>query len=219
MVDGAKDAKPIIVCPLRFEAAALRRAGLAQSCDLVCSGPGEQGIHAWGESANIPAGRKVLLAGLAGGLTARCGKGRAFAASCIVMRGGERATPFLTDEESRSAIIATSPQVLASREEKAAFARTTGADLVDQESEAFAILAAHRGWMWGVVRGVSDDMGTSLPVGLETWVNECGGTRVMRVAMSLLSGAVSLREVRRLGADSREAMAAVAERLCCLLEC
>lgn len=219
VVNGANDVRPIIVCPLRFEAAALRRAGIARSCSVMCCGPGKRGIAAWGAAANIAAGRTVVLAGLAGGLAARCAKGRAFVGSSIVLRGGQRATPLVLDDDARCAIIASSPQVLASREEKAAFARTTGAELVDQESEAFATLAASRGWMWGIVRGVSDDMETALPAGLETWVNEHGGTRVMRVAMSLLRRPSSLPAVMWLGADSRIAMAAVAERLRGLLEC
>ena len=86
-------------------------------------------------------------------------------------------------------------------DERAAVARA-GADLVDLESVAFAEIATDRGWRWAIVRGVSDDAGSPLPAGVESWVDRRGRSRPLRTAGAVVRHPAMVASLVRLGATA-----------------
>lgn len=82
-------------------------------------------------------------------------------------------------------------RVVSSPAEKAALARSSGAEIVDMESHAFIRaceeVARDRGAVlcWSVVRGVSDTPGETLPGEVVAWLDERGNTRTLRALRDL----------------------------------
>jgi nucleoside phosphorylase len=102
---------------------------------------------------------------------------------------------------------------LADADAKRAERARSGADVVDMESAAFAREAMARGWRWTIVRGISDGALDALPADVADWTDADGRTRAARVAVALLRRPALARDMARLGARSRRAMAAVARAL------
>jgi adenosylhomocysteine nucleosidase len=210
----------IVVCPLEFERQALRRAGIERLAQLHCCGRGAEAACRWAEESALACGAAsmVLLAGLAGSLCDQRPARSAMIADAIVSARGDRFVPALLDSAPHAPTIVTSSLHEVSSAQKRELARSTGAHLVDLESVAFAQQAAARGWRWGVVRGISDDLATTLPSGVEQWTDASGRTRHWRVAASLLRRPGQVGAVLRLGRDSAAAMRGVASLVRCLLE-
>jgi hypothetical protein len=205
---------PLIVCPLRFEAAALRRRGVGVIGEIICCGPGAENIRAWAGALAIPAGRMVVLAGLAGALRSGFRPGRAYVVGEVRAAGGQRWRPPLQPAGSAEAVVVISVAgVLESAAGKRALGEQFDAGLIDQESAAFAKIAAERGWRWGVVRGVSDGVDDELPRGVEQLVDSAGRTRPLRAVVTAVMPPTNLRRMVRLGIASGRAMRAVAEAM------
>jgi hypothetical protein len=209
-------AEPIVVCPLEFERRALQGAGLGTVCRIECCGPGPAAVAAWcGERAlTVP----VILCGLAGSVRDPYRERAAFAALAVLADDGRRLDPVLPAGPGPAPLIGSAERTLATPREKADWARRSGADLVDRESATFAPLAAERGWRWTVVRGVSDGPRTSLPAGLDEWVDDRGRTRPGAVCGAILRRHARIRQLVRLRATGRAAMRAAADVVRHMLE-
>jgi len=210
----------VIVCPLRreqqFIARHLRRAGI-DNVTTSCCGPGADGIRRWTERTVLPDESVVLLAGLAGGLSARATAGTAWTIAGVI---GDDDTTFAPTRAgaSNDATVVSAGSILATVEDKRALHARTRADLVDLESATFATVATAQRWDWGIIRGVSDDARTPLPPALATWVTPTGRTRPSRVALSVARRPELLASIAQLRTTSARALAAVSLHVQVLLD-
>jgi hypothetical protein len=207
-----------VVCPLEFERRVLHRAELGDRCRLDCCGPGPQGVAWWaaGRDASAP----VILCGLAGSASGSYLPRTAFIPAAVVTDDGQRLEPTLgvggvgrVGGCDPAPLIGSADRTLTTSRAKQDWARQTGADLVDQESVAFARTAADRGWRWTNVRGVGDGLQTPLPDGIDAWVDDRGRTRVAAVCRAVATGHAGIRQLIRLRSDGLAAMRAAAEVL------
>jgi hypothetical protein len=211
--------RPIVLCPLRFERRALRRAGLGRTCELKLCGAGARAIASWIPSLE-PADRPVILAGLAGALRSDRPAGSAWIITEVRPKDAESLLPSWPGPRKGrsidgpgSCIITSSTTIVRRTTEKAILARQTGADLIDLESVAFAQAASARGWRWGIVRGISDAADSDLPAEIETWLDDRGRLRGAALLAALCRRPGLAASLRRLRRDGLRAMGAVAERI------
>lgn len=210
-----------IVCPLEVERRALLRAGLGGQWAIVCCGPGAEGIERWFSNnqaqQELERSQPIVLAGVAGGISGRVRAGEAYVVSRVLVGGGRWLEPTWAAVAEvggvETAVVAGSDVAVVSANDKRVLAEGTGADLVDMESAAFAEAATAAGRPWAIVRGVSDDAGMNLPRGVETWVDEMGRTRGVRVAQAMMCRPWLVGDLLRLGRCSKAAMASVARVL------
>lgn len=200
-----------LLSPLEFERSALRGVGRRPGVRLHCCGPGAERVAAWAARAGLPAGSLVVLVGVAGALAGGLAAGAAVEVSEVVGAGVAGPSLRLTGLPLARAVSVAAP--LADADEKRAERARSGADVVDMESAAFAREAMARGWRWTIVRGISDGALDALPAGVAGWTDADGRTRAARVAVALLRRPALARDMARLGARSRRAMAAVARAL------
>ncbi len=120
--------------------------------------------------------------------------------------------------ESPGAVVSCPANTLLTPAAKRAWAEHSPADLVDLESAAFARIAVEKGWDWGIVRGVSDGPDTTLPGGIDTWVDGQGRSRPGRVLRAVLGGRVGVGQLARLRTQGIAAMTAAAVVLQRMLE-
>lgn len=212
----------IVLCPLRYEQMQLRAAGLGDrdSPAIECCGPGRNGVERWFKQNEPHAARAawMLLVGLAGAIDPVILPGTAHAISTVIERNGKqrRASMVNRSGEQSAVAITSSEELTVTRDARSSLFLATGAQLVDQESVHFAGCAEQLGIRWGIVRGVSDGIETSLPRGLETWVDNEGRTRLGRVLLGLFRAPGDLPHMIALSRDSSWAMhaaASVANRL------
>ena len=196
------------VCPLRFEHEILRPAARRSGWEMSVSGPGTAGIERWAKAIRLPSGSRVVLAGVAGGLSVHAKPGTAAAASEVIDTAGHRWTPTAT-LPGRTLRCLSVDAPLRTPDAKRAAATQHGADMVDMESAAFARVATERGWDWAVVRGVSDGPGDTLPPGIEHWTDAAGATRPLVMAAAVLRHPELLLTLPALGKRSTAAMRAV----------
>lgn len=149
--------------------------------------------------------------GLAGSVCNSYVAGQAYIIDHVRSASGQEFHPPLRGERDHSTIITSADRIIASCDERLALAQRTGAHLVDLESVAFAELAIARGWRWGIIRGVSDDLSTLAPAGMEQWVDDRGRTRKVAVLAALARKPSMLREVRCLHHNSKQALVRAAE--------
>jgi hypothetical protein len=198
-----------VVCPLEFEAKALRRTARERGWQLEFIGPGARRMERWAGFAVLPPGSLVVLAGVAGGLTEAHRAGAFRVGSVTTTGGGEwRAEVPATWHEPTVRCLAAD-HVLATPADKRAAAQATGAAIVDLESAAFARVASVRGWRWAIVRGISDAVDDVLPAGIDRWTDAYGCTRLGEVATSLATRPWTIPQVIALGRRSDDAMRAV----------
>jgi hypothetical protein len=200
--------EPIVVCPLEFERRVLRRAGLDDRCRLACCGPGPEAVVQW--AAGITTSPPVILCGLAGSVSGAYPAGSAHVPAAVVADDGRRLTPTLGAGHDPAPLLGSADRTLTTPEAKRAWARRTGADLVDREAAAFAGTATDRGWQWTVVRGVGDGPQTPLPGSIDTWVDDRGRTRAGAVFRAVALGRAGIRPLIRLRSDSVAALRAAA---------
>ncbi len=136
------------------------------------------------------------------------GVGTACAVTAVVGDDDGRLQPSLTEPEG--AVVSCPERTLTTPAAKRAWAERSGADLVDLESAAFARIAVEKGWVWAVVRGVSDGPDATLPGDIDTWVDGSGRARPGRVFRAIRRGDVGIRRLMRLRADGVAAMSAAA---------
>ena len=197
-----------VVCPLRFEHEILRSAARRAGWEMSVSGPGTKGIERWAGRISLPSGTRVVLAGVAGGLSADATPGTAAAASEVVDTSGHRWNP--TAAMTGRALRCLSVDApLRTPAVKRAAAEQHGAAMVDMESAAFARVATERGWEWAVVRGISDGPADTLPPGIEHWTDATGATRPLVMAAAVLRHPELMLTLPALGKRSTAAMRAV----------
>jgi len=207
-----REPTPIVVCPLELERASLARCGLDRLAQLVCTGPGPAAVEAWCAGA-APRG-PVILAGLAGALAPALAPGHAGVVTSVIDTDGSRYTPTLAaDAAPVLGAVAVADAIVADDPARAELARETGAALVDLESGAFARCAERAGWIWAVVRGISDGPGAPLPGQAAGWTDARGRTRTGRVVLDLAAAPSLLPDLLRLRRTSRAGLTAVAEVL------
>ena len=204
----------IVICPLEFERRALLQAGVGKYCEVRCCGPGALAARQGVQDSAITDG-PIILAGLAGALREDLSKGSAYVATRVIDDAGHSWHPpgvagGSLDGPSGPTIISTA-HTITTTQEKRALAERSGADLVDLESAAFAEAASAAGRRWAIVRGVSDGLDDAIPEDIDEWVDEQGRTRTSAVIAAIVRRPALVSEVRRLRADSIEAMNAVAE--------
>lgn len=212
--------RPVILCALKFERAALERANLGAQADIVCCGPGALSVVEWSEREGANR-QSVILAGLAAGLRESAPPGAAYLAATIVTPTGRRYRSTFAAElcataqrgggstPVRSAVLAGTDRIITTRQEKRILAEKTSAELADLESAVFAEAATVFGWRWAIVRGVSDGCNDHLPRDIDRWIDKDGRARTLRVMLSLLLRPWSIPAVLRLRRQSQAAMQSV----------
>ncbi len=219
MCPTSNASRPVILCPLEFERQALVAAGFEETSTLICTGPGRDNIIAWARD-HRDLDQPVILAGLAGSLTSDLAVGDAFVVTRVVDEQGqdEWRPPIQPDTadptDAREIIVTSTRALITGRLARLTVHRETGSMMIDLESTAFAAAARKYGWRrWGIVRGISDDLSTSLPDDIDQWVGETGHTRWGTVMRSLLAKPTLIPKVVELRNNSNTAMQGVAEKL------
>lgn len=217
--------RPIVLCALEYEAEFLHKsARLEREVSIHCTGPGIDAVLDFLLDLDHSDFGTVVYAGLAGALVQRLEVGDVRVARRVLSEDGEKwIATWPRDERAARGLamsdLLTTRRVLRVPDERRTAHETTGADLVDTESIALAAWANQTNHKsWGVVRGVSDDLETTLPDGIDQWINRSGRLRPWRVAWDLLRQPRAVTTVRQLGASSRLAMTGVVamlERLLC----
>lgn len=206
-----------IITPLSFEAQQLRGIASSHRWSVRICGPGAGGVQRFGEQCSIPAGATVILAGLGGGLNPSLQVGDLVVANEVLNGHGVAFTPPLQRPEAGGRVV-SSNVICSTPSDKSDLRDRSGADAVDLESGPFAALAEDRGWIWGVLRGISDDASMELPLECSQWTSSKGQLRPMNLAWSVLRQPRLALQLPRLGQHSRMAMGAVAQGLSELLE-
>ena len=139
-------------------------------------GPGTSG-HV--EKLRLSDYRKVLVAGFAGGLSARAISGKSFVVSEIFGKNGGRvmlpgAKVWSRLLEVESAVSVEVEKILERPAEKRAVVRMTPADLADMESFAWMEIILKTSPEAGLLRVISDDWKTILPRELMLFSDEKG---------------------------------------------
>ncbi len=202
-----------VICPLEFERRGLLQAGVGKYCEVSCCGPSALATRQCVQSSAVTDG-PIILAGLAGALREDFCKGSAYVATRVIDDAGHAWHPTGIAQGSlpgpSGPTIISTLHTITSTEDKRALAQRSGADLVDLESAAFAEAASAAGRRWAIVRGVSDGLHDALPEAIDEWVDEQGRARTSAVIAAIVRRPAMVSEVRRLRADSIEAMNAVA---------
>ncbi len=207
---------PLVFCPLGFERRAFMRFG---KLPVVTTGPGPDAIRrafAKRDAWPVRNPRLVILVGLAGALDPGVAVGQAFAVgrvafdSSAAMRTSlaHRGPALETDAGDSvgpiSVVQAETPVLDA--ESKARLRASTGAQLVDTESRAFATCAEAAGLAWAIVRGVGDGVHDPLPPEVPGFVDGRGETRIGRVLAAIARRPALAAELASLARASRAAM-------------
>lgn len=212
--DDVADRDPLFVVPLEHERKALVAAGIPPERISTC-GPGREGIRRWADR-HPGLDRPVILAGLAGGLDPDLACGDVLVIDEVVDDHGRTILPPLAramTAHGRRGRVATSGRLVASPEAKLALGRSTGAVIVDQESDHFAEIARAKGWAWGVMRVVSDTADEAVPTALERFVDHEGRTRLRVVAAEIFQRPSLLPLLRRIGRQARMALTELGESM------
>ncbi|MCK4872293.1 MAG: hypothetical protein KAS72_06180 [Phycisphaerales bacterium] len=200
-----------ILCPLEHEARFLRRAGVR---DVIVTGSGPDAVRR--AMADLPPSNALILFGLAGGLVT--GLDAAPAIAAVVDVHGHTWFVTLCAPTDTSVMCVGVDEAVLDPAAKSALARTTGAQLVDTESHAFAEAASRSGRLWTVVRGISDGPTDCLQLNVATWVTADGRTRAGRVLCDVMRHPSLLPMTWRLARRTRRGLQAALVRLRDLLD-
>lgn len=186
----------------------------------VCSGEGAaRAATATREALDASPFDRVLVVGIAGGLSSDLAAGDLVQAARVFDDRGETASPdtsWLAPLEIRSATCLSSSRVLSStREKREAFERlvTGGPAIVDLESAAIGREAAARGIPFSVLRGVSDAHDEPLPIDVERFRRADGTISRARIASHTVLRPWTWPSLARLRRRTRCCAQAIAERL------
>jgi adenosylhomocysteine nucleosidase len=165
----------------------------------------------------------VVSGGVCGALAADLRAGDLILPESVLGPAGERLnvtpTPHRRALElaggARAGLLATTPQVVATAEDKATLFARTGAVAVDMESSVILAHAAAAGCPALVVRAVADAAAESLPAELVALVSPAGTLRPGR-ALALLARPRLLPRAVAIQRATRAALAAVARLLAAL---
>ena len=212
MTEDASD-NHYVVCPLAYELAGLRRRGVSRHFNMELCGMGAVSLSRWSQSVNIPAGSKVWLAGLAGGLNPHLKMGQAYAISGVLGTSdavGDTDLKPPLQALAPAATIVSVDQPLASIAQKAKTYADTQSDLVDMEAMAFAQIAEEKGWEWGVIKGISDASDQELPPLVEKMTMTTGRPQMWQMAWAIASHPQQIPALLALGRHARRALDSVA---------
>lgn len=156
---------------------------------------------------------RLLLFGFAGALSPHLHVGDvlhpqwivdAHASSWLIVEGSPPVVaPPPPMEMSRT--LLTIDRVATTPADKVVLHRRHAAAAVDMESHHVAAFAAGRGLPLTVIRAISDDADTTLPAGMEQWINDDGSPRVSRALVALLRRPTMLASLLRLRRDTQRA--------------
>lgn len=174
-----------VVCPLSAEASIVpewkpRVIGAGASCVV--------GLRPLASSEC----RRILVLGLAGGLTRSATRGTAFRIRSVRNHLGELAFRqpdvgcFGVGPDLAEADVACVDHVAESPLAKAELAQGSGCQLVDMESAHVAGWCQIQGWEWSMIRVVLDGADESLPPGIGNWCRADGGMNYGGMLLSLL---------------------------------
>jgi adenosylhomocysteine nucleosidase len=110
-----------------------------------------------------------------------------------------------------SGLLAESPGILASREERAALFHRTGATAVDMESASVALVAEESGVPLLVIRAITDTTQRGIPRALLNSIDEFGRLRLSRFLPGLTRHPAELLALFPLGRNYRVARATLAK--------
>ncbi|MDG2423647.1 MAG: hypothetical protein P8M22_06700 [Phycisphaerales bacterium] len=208
----APPARRAILCPLEFEARALRKARLADPV-RVC-GPGEAAVeNAVREVVQELAPAKLILAGLAGGLQPDIQSGQAHWITRVVAAKGDLIADSPAEQMVDGLSICTVQAPAETPEAKQAIHLASGADLVDMESQRFVEVCEELGVPWAILRGVSDQSSEPLPPGTIDLVDAKGRPRKVRTLAFLARNPWRIPGLMKLAGRSSRAMKQVAAEL------
>lgn len=173
-----------------------RRLGLAAHLRVLQSGQGA--VHARRTAGEaVSAGAEALLCiGLAGGLSADVASGDIVVARTVVDETGAawRCDAAWVDAIVRRlggrvhvGTLLSASTVIGTPAAKTAAAARYGALACDMEAAAVALVAAESGVPFVAVRVISDGPDDALPLGVEGWVDDRGGSRIAPVLAALVS--------------------------------
>ncbi|MCH2152072.1 MAG: hypothetical protein MK089_01885 [Phycisphaerales bacterium] len=176
-------AKTVILCPMKVEADALKRAGIRWPIRITGMGQKatEQAVKE--VAASHGPDLMLILAGVAGGLSHEVSIGEAFEITHVTDPAGTSLTP--VDCTSTTPSLCTVDAIVETLEDRLKLHETTGADLVDMESSHFIKACEPREVGWMVFRGVSDDVESAIPPGCEHFIDARGYPRICRILASL----------------------------------
>jgi nucleoside phosphorylase len=169
-----------ILCPMRMEAAKMAPLASRNGWTLMTTGIGAAAVEQ-ALSADPRTG-PVLLAGVAGALTADLAPGTAHLIAEVFTPGGVLHSPLIAE----GLRVTGADEIIATPRDKAALAARTGGQVVDMESHAFAVAAEAAGRPWAIIRGISDGINHHLPAGCDRWFTPEGGLRPIRAAWDLI---------------------------------
>jgi nucleoside phosphorylase len=200
----------------------LMRGDLGRAARFTCCGAGAAAVRRWAQTTH-PGDRPVLLAGLAGSLRPSLPAGTAWIVSEICDPAGCRRRQGTLPEgiDLPTCRGVSTHRAVRDPAARHTLAASSGADLVDLESLAFAEIAADRGWRWAVVRAVSDGPDHLLPPGVDRWIGPGGRVRTARVLASLIRRpwtAADLAGLRRSSLLALDELARLLGRLLPVLE-
>jgi hypothetical protein len=171
---------------------------------------GPETMARWCGTCGIPDGARVILAGIAGGLSGRVDLREAVVVDEVVGKGGPW-RPSRAPRNNPPVRLVTVHEIVETTEAKLALAERMHADLVDMEAEPFILHAQAHGWDWDVVRGVSDGPHDRLPREIGSWIAADGGTRYGRIISSLLRRPSDIPPTIRMARHTTAAMREVAK--------
>ncbi len=203
----------LIVCPMAVERSGLqlglRLRDPLPSHRVDVSGPGATAIERW-QATIVDAPPLIVLVGVAGALASQLAPGDASLVTEVVLASGARLRSPVGGEGWS---VAAADRIVATIDAKRALATTSGAEIVDMESGAFATVAERRGWRWAIIRGISDSASDELPSEINRLVDRNGNTRPLAAAALLLRKPHLLPRLRLLGQQTTRAMASVSRLL------
>ena len=135
------------------------------------------------EFAKHGPGLRLILAGVAGGLSHDVEIGQAFQITHVTDSSG--AIIAQDDSMTPKAALCTVDAIVETLEDRLKLHGATGADLVDMEASHFIRACEARELSWMVFRGVSDDVESAIPPGCEDFIDEGGHSRIGRIFLSL----------------------------------
>lgn len=206
--------QPVVICPLQLERRLIRKP-VGLRAKIIVSGPGADAVRAAVRELKADPPPLVILCGVAGGLLETAVAPRIVK---ILDRNARSWTaPVVVPGDEPGVTVLALDEPVETVERKSALSRAYAAALVDCESHAFAEEATALGLRWGVVRGVSDGPGESLPAGVGEWVDDRGRARIGRFLGHCILEPAAFFAALRLRKRSRAAMKAAAARLVELL--
>ena len=169
----------------------------------------EQAVAA--EAARHGSTLRLILAGVAGGLSHEVSIGQAFQITHVTDSAGVSITQ--GDSIPQQGTLCTVEAIVETLEDRLKLHETTGADLVDMEASHFIRACEAREITWMVFRGVSDDVQSAIPPDCEHFIDDRGYPRMGRILISLALHPWRIPAMLHLGRSVKLGMAGVSRLL------